>query len=129
MRAIVLAIFFSVLTGCVAQESYSFPSDQRVTAPTPWVAPLSPQQVSALSPEHAKVILLARATIEHRAKSAGSAAPQVLEYRVTDVPEGWEVYVQYVGFWDSGNPHPAPGAFSTVFIDRNWTVRKIVGGA
>ena len=129
MRAIAAVTLLFVLTGCCAEERSSFPASQPATKSAQWIAALSPQQVLALPPEHAKAILLSRAALEHRAKAAGRSAPEILGFRVTETSEGWAVYVQYVGFWDEGNPYPAPGEFSTVYIHRSWTVRRIVGGA
>jgi len=128
MRATILTLILSALTGCAAHEN-SVPSNRSMAASARWIATLSPQQVSALSPEEAKAILLARAAIEQRAQDVGSPQPQVLEYRVNLTSDGWTVHVQYVGLWFEGKPHPAPGYFSTVYIDRNWAVRNVVGGA
>ena len=128
MRSLTLAIVLWALTGCAVHEGTPA-RGQLETAPSPWVMTLSPQQVSNLSPEDAKAILFARAAIEQQAKSAGAPSPQVLEYRVTDTRDGWEVHVQFVGLWDGGKPSPGPGYFSTVYINKDWTLRKIVGGA
>lgn len=129
MRPTMITLILAALTGCAAKQTASVPNSQPSAARARWIATLSPQQVSALSPEEAKAILLARATIEQRARDAGLPQPQVLEYRVRGNSDGWAVYVQYVGVWDEGKPRPAPGYFSTVYIDRNWAIRKVVGGA
>ena len=59
----------------------------------------------------------------------GRPAPDIMEFRVEAVPSGWSVYVQYVGAYVDGKPIAMPGGFAVVYIDSDWKVARIVGGA
>lgn len=87
------------------------------------------EQAMSLSPEEAKAIAIARAAVERDNFAAGYGAPQIMEFKVRKTDTGWSVYVGFVGLWDQGRPYKSIGNFCTVELDRDWQVRRVMGGA
>ena len=125
-------MFFSVLLalqGCVTTETRTFREPTLPSSPTRWAVGLTPERARSLSPEEAKAVLIARAYLEGRAKDAAGLRPDILEFRPSRMDRGWSVYVGFVGFWNNDEPQGAPGYFCTVYINENWEVTSVVGGA
>jgi hypothetical protein len=126
-RLALMAITPLCAAGCLTAEKEAQPSASPKALN--WTPPLSPEQVSGWSPEEAKAVLIAWSTVDRNAKNAGTAAPDIVSFRVTPCPEGWQVYVQFVGTYLGGKPVAAPGYFAVLTISRDWQVLRTAGGA
>lgn len=114
----------ALVGGCASSRT---PAATR--CPPAWTAPLTPEQVTKWLPQEAKAVLLAWAAVQQASKQAGRLAPDIMEFRVEPISNGWDVYIQYVGVYVDGKPTKTPGSFTVVYIDSDWQVTRIVGGA
>lgn len=127
---LVLLLLMASASGCCASRGGTHSSSPPATQTDAWQPSLSVEQASALPLDQAKAVLVARAALEQNAKRSGYPPPNVMAFRVTPrSPDGWEVYVEYVGASVDGQPISAPGYFCTVYIAGDWSVSRIVGGA
>ena len=76
------------------------------------------------SRDEAKAVSVARAELEKEKHKSIDAI-----YRVTAVPEGYSVHVEYVAGYHHGQPIGIPGGFCVVLVSTQWTVIKILPGA
>lgn len=128
MRLNLLLGVLSTIAGCTHSPTDGHPSPQPPATSPQWNAPLSPEQVKGWSPEEAKAVVIARAAVEQMSMRSGGPAPDIMEFRVTPTPTGWEVYVSFVGAYVDGQPIGGAGYFTVVEVDRNWNVTRLVGG-
>ena len=76
------------------------------------------------SKDEAKAVAVAKSELEKKDHTSIDAI-----YRVTAVPEGYSVHVEYVAGYQNGQPVVAPGGFCVVMVSTQWTVIKILPGA
>jgi hypothetical protein len=74
--------------------------------------------------DEAKAVEVAKAQLE---KTDGKRIDA--GYKVSRVPEGFSVHVEYVTGYQQGQPVFLPGGFCLVLVSTQWTVIKILGGA
>jgi hypothetical protein len=134
MKRILILLLLNSTVGCaVADQRSPVKAERDRDPPDRWVVPLSPKQVESMSPDEAKAVLLARSFLEQDYKEQGAAAPSILEFRAAATPEGWQVYVQFVGYWikarNGWQAGPAMGNFCVVSIGKDWRVKHISPGA
>ena len=119
-----------IFSGCTSTETYTSPPPQVDKSKIPWHVAIPLHQAQALSPEEAKAILVARAALEKGSRDANGAAPDFYQFNPSRTEDGgWSVFVGFVAFYDGGKAYPGAGYFCVVYLDKNWTVTKIVGGA
>jgi hypothetical protein len=79
---------------------------------------------SEFSRDEGKAVATAKAELERGDRKRIDAV-----YKVTRVPEGFRVHVEYVTAYRHGQPVFIAGGFCTVLVSTQWTVIKIFGGA
>jgi hypothetical protein len=114
--------FLLALCGCGSQQ------------PTARIPPNAPSVIHgdcrrehdlAFSQRERDIIAAAR---RHLEQSDGE--PIDAYYHVTQTPEGFEVYVQYIhGYADNGQPWLLPGGFCVVRLREDGSVISVTGGA
>ena len=117
------------IVGCGSTSNRPSVVQREQPATAPWTVAITPQRAREWTPEEAKAVLVARAALDEQAKRANAPAPDIIEFRVTPEPNGWSVYVEFVGYYVDGKAGPAPGYFTVVEIDREWNVTRTIGGA
>jgi len=76
------------------------------------------------SSDEAKAIKVAKTELEKADRKRIDA-----RYKVTRVPEGYSVHVDYVAAYSHGQPITIPGGFCVVLVSTQWTVIRILPGA
>lgn len=125
----VMSIIAVSLASCQSSETSVSPQPRASLNPAHWVPAMTPDDATALSPDEAKAILLARSVVEENAKRAGQPAPEILHFYPKATEDGWDVHVEYLAFWHNGEPSSAAGFFTEVLIGRNWKIIRVIGGA
>lgn len=117
----------AVASGCIGPQSGISTAPKIAPPPPPdQFASFTVQEAEHLSGDEAKAILIARACVE-----VNERYPWPLRFKVDRIETGWAVMVSPVTFVDeAGDTHvSAPGGLVTVYIDTNWKVSKVFGGA
>lgn len=95
------------------------------TPPAGWFAAFTPEQARALTPDEAKAVAVARAAVEKDMMELSG-----LELKAERTTDGWSVRVTHFSFdWQLPHRFRMPGNFCVVYIDRQWNVTRVVGGA
>ena len=79
---------------------------------------------SEFTADETKAVEIAKAHLE---KADGKRIDA--RYKVTRVPDGFSVHVEYVTAYQHGQPVFIPGGFCVVLVSTQWTVIKILAGA
>lgn len=79
---------------------------------------------SEFTTDEAKAVETAKVQLE---KAGGKRIDA--RYKVTRIPEGFSVHVEYVTGYQHGQPVFIPGGFCVVLVSTQWTVIRIFGGA
>ena len=79
---------------------------------------------SEFTTDEAKAVETAKTQLE---KAGGKRIDA--RYKVTRLPEGFSVHVEYVTGYEHGQPVFIPGGFCVILVSTQWTVIKILGGA
>src|SRR5882724_597427 len=88
--------------GCTQSPTSLPPTSDASATPMQWSAPVTAEQVRKWSPQECKAVLTARTRIEADSKAARHPQPDVMEFRVTPTPSGWEVMVIFAGGYENG---------------------------
>jgi hypothetical protein len=110
--------------GCVTEPSSTLVMP---VASGLWTPGVTGEQARALEPATAKAVLLARATLDERARQAGRSQPQYVSFAPSRSDDGWQVEVKYVARWDNGEPVNVPEATVVILVDRHWNVIRFGG--
>jgi hypothetical protein len=118
-RIYLTATLLLTCPGCVTEPSATLVMP---VASGLWTVGVTGEQARALEPAAAKAVLLARATLDERARQAGRSQPQYVSFTPSRSGDGWQVEVKYVARWDNGQPVDVPEATVVILIDRHWNV-------